>query len=67
MQFNKDEALFIEVTTEESEAISGGATTVNFDLNSYLFVLGAGAFFDGGITTNVVNIAFGRALFTQSI
>lgn len=66
MQYQKDEALFIEVTTEESELVSGGATTVNFDLNSYLFVIGAGAVFNGGVTTNVVNIAFNRAISTRS-
>ncbi|MBD2771500.1 hypothetical protein [Iningainema tapete] len=68
MQYQKDEALFVEVTTEESELVSGGqGTRVNFDLNTYLFVIGAGAVFNGGVTTNNINIAFGRALFTQSL
>ncbi|MBR8838300.1 MAG: hypothetical protein DSM106950_30940 [Stigonema ocellatum SAG 48.90 = DSM 106950] len=53
-------------TTTGSSSGSKGGTTVNFDLNTYLFTIGAGAIFDGGITTNVVNIAFTRALFTQS-
>ena len=60
-----EKSLFIEVTSEESATVSGG-TSVNFDLNTYLFTIGAGAIFDGGVTTNVVNIAFTRALFTQS-
>jgi hypothetical protein len=60
-----EKTLFNEVTSEESAVISGG-TTVNFDLNSYLFTIGAGAIFDGGLTTNVVNIAFTNALFTKS-
>jgi hypothetical protein len=62
---SNEKSLFNEVTSEESAVISGG-TSVNFDLNTYLFVVGAGAIFDGGLTTNVVNIAFGKALFTQS-
>ncbi len=41
-------------------------TTVNFDLNSYLFRVGAGAIFDGGLTTNVVNLAFQGAIFTRT-
>ncbi len=67
MEANESISLFNEVTIEESATVSGGAAIVNFDLNSYLFVIGAGAIFNGGITTNVVNIAFNRALFTQSI
>ncbi len=60
-----EKSLFNEVTSEESATVSGGAN-VNFDLDSYLFTVGAGAIFDGGLTSNVINIAFGRALFTQS-
>ena len=45
---------------------STSGTTVNFDLNSYLFRIGAGAIFDGGLTTNVVNLAFQGAIFTRS-
>jgi hypothetical protein len=39
----------------------------NFDLDSYLFVVGAGAVFDGGLTTNVVNIHFNRELVTDEV
>ncbi|MBD2771512.1 hypothetical protein [Iningainema tapete] len=66
MEANNKISLYTEITTEESEIVSGGQATVNFDLNSYLFTIGAGAIFNGGVTTNVVNIAFGRALFTRS-
>ena len=59
-------SLFNEVTSEESATVTGGASTVNFDLNSYLFTIGAGAVFDGGVTTNVVDIAFKQALYTTS-
>ena len=65
MEANENNSLFNELTTEESATASGGAI-VNFDLNTYLFTVGAGAIFDGGLTTNVINIAFTRALFTQS-
>jgi len=41
-------------------------TTVNFDLNGYLFRIGAGALFDGGLTTNVVNLAFQGSISTKS-
>ena len=66
MEANEKISLFSEVTTEESATASGGVTRVNFDLNTYLFTVGAGAIFDGGLTSNVINIAFTRALFTQS-
>ena len=67
MKLKQEKPLFIEVTDEEVAQVNGGvATTVNFDLNTYLFVIGAGAVFNGGVTTNVVNIAFNRALFTAS-
>ncbi|MBD2771513.1 hypothetical protein [Iningainema tapete] len=66
MEANNKISLYTEITTEESALVSGGQAVVNFDLNSYLFTIGAGAIFNGGVTTNVVNIAFGRALFTRS-
>ncbi|MBD2771498.1 hypothetical protein [Iningainema tapete] len=66
MEANTEISLYTEVTAEESALVSGGQSTVNFDLNTYLFVIGAGAVFNGGVTTNVVNQAFNRALFTSS-
>ena len=65
MESNEKIALFNEVTTEESATVSGGAN-VNFSLDSYLFRVGAGAIFDGGLTTNVINLAFQGSVFTQS-
>jgi len=56
-----EKSLFNEVTSEESATVSGG-TSVNFDLNTYLFTIGAGAIFDGGLTTNVRDLAFRQAL-----
>jgi hypothetical protein len=67
MEANKEITLYSELSNEESATVSGGGpAVVNFDLNSYLFVIGAGAVFNGGVTTNVVNIAFNKALFTAS-
>ena len=66
MEANEKNSLFNEVTTEESATVSGGVTSVNFDFNTYFFTLGAGAVLDGGLTSNVVNIAFTRSLYTQS-
>ena len=65
MEASEKIALFNEVTTEESAAVSGGAN-VNFDLNSYLFRVGAGAIFNRGLTTNVINLAFQGSIFTAS-
>ena len=53
-------------TAPATTTTTGSGTTVNFDLNSYLFRIGAGAIFDGGLTTNVVNLAFQGAIFTRS-
>ena len=66
MEANQEITLYNELSNEESAIVSGGAATVNFDLNSYLFVIGAGAVFNGGVTTNVVNIAFNKAIFTNT-
>ena len=65
MEANEKNALFNEVTTEESATVSGG-DNVNFDLTGYLFRIGAGVIFDGGLTTNVINLAFQGSVFTSS-
>ena len=65
MEANEKISLFNEVTAEESATVSGG-DSVNFDLDSYLFRIGAGALFDGGLTSNVVNLAFQGAIYTSS-
>lgn len=64
MKLNKEKPLFVEITDEEVAQVSGGASTVNFSLNTYLFVIGAGAIFNGGITEDVIDTAFDLALFT---
>lgn len=65
MSDNELSLKFTEVTSSESATISGGANVVNFDTNSYLFIIGAGAVFDGGVTTNVVDIAFQQSIYTS--
>jgi len=37
-----------EMTDDELKTVVGAATPVNFELNTYLFTIGAGAVFDGG-------------------
>ncbi|WP_339384970.1 hypothetical protein [Iningainema tapete] len=62
---NEKKPLFVEITDEEVAQVRGGAaTTVNFDLNTYLFVIGAGAIFNGGVTEDVIDTAFDLAVFT---
>ncbi len=56
----------VPVIVAPTATATTSGTTVNFDLNSYLFRIGAGAIFDGGLTTNVVNLAFQGAVFTRS-
>lgn len=65
MQDNEHNPLLSEITSEESATVSGGADTVNFDVNSYLFIIGAGAVFDGGVTTTVRDFAFQQSVFTK--
>jgi len=50
--------LFTELSSEESAAVSGGRV-VGFDLNTYLFILGAGVVFGNpGLTPEEVNFAW---------
>lgn len=54
--------LFTDITTEESATVSGGATQVSFDLNTYLFILGAGIVFGNpGLTREEVQFAWENA------
>lgn len=62
MEDNELNPTFSEITSEESASISGGATVANFDLNSYLFILGAGAVFNGGLTDTVRDYAFQQSI-----
>ncbi|MDJ0735866.1 MAG: hypothetical protein QNJ47_17685 [Nostocaceae cyanobacterium] len=66
--------LFTEVTSEESATVSGGlmhggggggqnGTVVNFDLNAYLFYVGAGVLFGpAGLTDDELLIGYDRAI-----
>lgn len=62
------------ITTMPPRPGSGGSsgatasigTTVSFDISSYMFALGAGAVFNGGVTSNVVDIAFQKGIFTAN-
>ena len=57
--------LFTDLTAEESASVNGG-TQVNFDLNTYLFIIGAGVVFDGGLTPQLIDFAFQSAISTNS-
>ncbi|WP_341530774.1 hypothetical protein WKK05_16785 [Nostoc sp. UHCC 0302] len=63
MQANN--TLFTEITAEESATVSGGdyGTLVNFNLNKYLFVLGAGVVFGNpGLTPAEIQFGFENAI-----
>ncbi|MBD2360640.1 hypothetical protein [Anabaena sp. UHCC 0399] len=54
--------LFTEVTVEESATVSGGQVDDLFNLDQYLYVLGAGVTFgNSGLTTAEVQFAFESA------
>ncbi len=61
--------LFTLVNLEESASVSGGSgTKVDFDLNSYLFVIGAGTVFGNpGLTPYELDTAFKVGLGIESI
>jgi hypothetical protein len=51
--------LFTEVSFEESATVSGGQVTNLFNLDQYLYILGAGITFGNpGLTTDEVQFAF---------
>ncbi|MBW4688712.1 MAG: hypothetical protein KME40_27410 [Komarekiella atlantica HA4396-MV6] len=51
--------LFTELNLEESAAVSGGNLQVSFDLNTYLFILGAGVVFGNpGLTPDEIQFAW---------
>ncbi|WP_341528628.1 hypothetical protein WKK05_04655 [Nostoc sp. UHCC 0302] len=57
--------LFTDITVEESATVSGGTygDIVNFNLNKYLFVLGAGVVFGNpGLTADEVQFGFENAI-----
>jgi hypothetical protein len=54
--------LFTQVTVEESATVRGGEVTNLFNLDQYLYVLGAGVTFGNpGLTTAEVEFAFESA------
>jgi hypothetical protein len=70
MLSNAQNNLFTVVNSEESSIVSGGGggTYVDFDLNSYLFVLGAGTVFGNpGLTSYELDTAFKVGLGIESI
>lgn len=54
MQAQENNALFTEISAEESSVASGGAS---FNLNDYLFILGAGVVF-GNPTLTIAETQF---------
>ncbi len=57
--------LFTEITPEESVAMSGGGTAgvFDFDLNTYIFVVGAGTLFGNpGLTDKELDYAWQNAI-----
>jgi hypothetical protein len=42
---DENNSLFTDLTDEECATVSGGSTQVSFDLNTFLFILGASAVF----------------------
>lgn len=60
MQVIEKTELFTEVSAEESAIVSGGA---NFNLNNYLFILGAGVQFGNpGLTPLEIQFAWQSAI-----
>ena len=54
--------LFSEVSFAESATVSGGQVTNLFNLDQYLYVLGAGITFgNSGLTTDEIQFAFESA------
>lgn len=59
---NDNTPLFTEINPEESAAVSGGRRVIGFDLNTYLFILGAGVVFGNpGLTPQEIQFAWESA------
>lgn len=57
----EEKPLFTDLTSEESAAVSGGIR-VRFDLDTYLFILGAGILFGNpGLTSDEIQFAWQSA------
>ncbi|KAF3885927.1 MULTISPECIES: hypothetical protein [Nostocales] len=58
--------LFTELNSEESAAVSGGASRVGFDINTYLFILGAGVLFGNpGLTSEEIQFAWEQSFVSN--
>lgn len=58
----ENNTLFQEITPEDSAAVSGGYLQVSFDLDTYLYILGAGVVFGNpGLTPDEVQFAWESA------
>ena len=54
--------LFKEITPEKSNTVSGGLSQVSFDLDTYLFILGAGVLFGNpGLTPDEIQFAWEKS------
>ncbi|ARV57448.1 hypothetical protein BZZ01_01300 [Nostocales cyanobacterium HT-58-2] len=59
MQEEENSPLFTQLTPEESEAVSGGSSRVQFDLDTYFYILGAAIEFGNpGLTRDEVQFAW---------
>ncbi|MDJ0695478.1 MAG: hypothetical protein QNJ49_21655 [Mastigocoleus sp. MO_167.B18] len=68
MSTTKKQNLFADVTTQESSTVSGGTAVVNFNLDSYLFSLGAGLQFGNpGLTADETQFAWENSIVAVEI
>jgi hypothetical protein len=57
------DTLFTEVSAQESALVNGGVNDFRFNLDAYLFILGAGVVFGvPTLTAEETNFAFQRAI-----
>ncbi|GAB1541449.1 hypothetical protein NUACC21_41200 [Scytonema sp. NUACC21] len=58
--------LFTELSSEESAAVSGGRSRASFDVNTYLFILGAGLLFGNpGLTSEEIQFAWEQSFVSK--
>ncbi|WP_339394222.1 hypothetical protein [Nostoc sp. UHCC 0870] len=63
MQVLENNALFTEISAEQSAVVSGGVNNFRFNLDAYLFILGAGVVFGvPTLTAEETNFAFQQAI-----
>ncbi|BCL37162.1 hypothetical protein [Nostoc sp. MS1] len=63
MLSNTKNNLFTVVNSEESAIVSGGATALTFNLDDYIFLVGAGQLYGNpGLTANELDAAWEQAL-----